>query len=77
MRADPQVWRFAVPADARDLARLLAAWQVVAIPDGLGGYEHNAALLVIDGRGRLVRIFDYTELEPALAYARSLRRRAD
>ena len=74
LRADPQVWRFATPADARDLAPLLAAYQVVVIPDGMGGYEHNAALLVIDARGRLVRVFDYWELELALAYARSLSR---
>ena len=74
LHADARIWRFATPADARDLASLLAAYQVVVIPDGLGGYEHNAALLVIDARGRLVRIFDYSELDLALAYARSLRR---
>jgi protein SCO1 len=72
VRADPQVWRFATPADARDLAQLLAAYQVVVIPDGMRGYEHNAALLVVDARGRLVRVFDYSELELALAYARSI-----
>jgi protein SCO1/2 len=72
LRADRRVWRFATPASARDLSRLLAAYRVVVIPDGRGGFEHNAALLVIDARGRLVRIFDWDQLELALAYARSL-----
>jgi protein SCO1/2 len=72
LRADPRVWRFVGPRDAHDLARLLDPYQVVVIPDGLGGFEHNAALLVVDSAGRLVRIFDYAELETALAYARSI-----
>lgn len=72
LRADPRVWRFVGPRDAHDLARLLDPYQVVVIPDGLGGFEHNAALLVVDPAGRLVRIFDYAELETALAYARSI-----
>lgn len=71
-RADPTVWRVATVPDAAQLQRLLNAWQVVVIADGRGGYEHNAALLVIDGRGRLVRIFDDAEHGAALAFARSL-----
>ena len=71
-RADPTHWAIATVRDADQLQRLLAAFQVMVIDDGKGGYEHNAALLVIDGRGRLVRIFDDTETELALAYARSI-----
>ncbi|MEO6031930.1 MAG: SCO family protein [Burkholderiaceae bacterium] len=70
--AVPRVWRFVGPRDPPDLARLLDSYQVVVIPDGLGGFEHNAALLVVDPAGRLVRIFDYAELGTALAYARSI-----
>ncbi len=77
LRADPRIWRFVGPADAHDLPRLLDPYQVVVIPDGLGGFEHNAALLVVDPTGRLVRIFDYAELETALAYARSIAPKAD
>ena len=72
LRADPRQWRFVTVPDHAELQRLLDAFQVVVIPDGLGGYEHNAALLVVDQRGRLVRIFDYTELDAALAYALAL-----
>lgn len=49
---------------------------MVVIDDGLGGYEHNAALLVVDESGRLVRIFDDTEGATALAFARALAQRA-
>jgi len=73
--ANPDIWRVATVPDANELKRLLDAFQVVVIPDGLGGYEHNAAFLIVDGRGRLVRIFDYTELDVALAYSRRVARR--
>jgi protein SCO1 len=70
--ADARHWRMATVPDAAQLRRLLDAWQVVVINDGRGGYEHNAALLVIDRRGRLVRIFDDTDTHGALAFARAL-----
>ena len=73
--ADPRGWRVVTVPDTDELKRLLDAFQVVVIPDGMGGYEHNAALLIVDGRGRLVRIFDYTELDVALIYARSIAQR--
>ena len=49
---------------------------MVVVPDGLGGFEHNAALLVVDEQARLVRIFDDTQGDAALAFARSLLRPA-
>lgn len=70
--ADASLWRFATPARAQDLQALLQHYGVVVIPDGLGGYEHNAALLVFDGNGRLVRIYDYDQADEALALARYL-----
>ncbi len=70
--ADPARWQFAAPVGADALASLLARFEVVVIPDGMGGFEHNAALLVVDARGRLVRIFDYAEMETALAFAQYL-----
>lgn len=65
-------WRFATVADPRELAPLLRQFRVIVIPDGLGGYEHNAALLVVDPRGRLVRIFDYDRIDDALGFARAI-----
>ncbi|HWI84002.1 SCO family protein [Ramlibacter sp.] len=72
LRADPARWQFVRGADARQVAPLLAAFQVVVVPDGRGDFEHNAALLVIDQRGRLVRVFDLAEQQLALDYARWL-----
>src|SRR2546428_693352 len=57
LKADPRIWRFATARDQAALVPLLERFQVVVIPDGMGGFEHNAALLVLDGKGRLVRIF--------------------
>lgn len=71
-RADPAYWTIATVPDAVQLQRLLEAFQVIVIDDGRGGFEHNAALLVIDGRGRLVRIFDDTDTDLALNFARAI-----
>ena len=72
LRADPHIWRFARVADVTSLRGVVERYQVTVIPDGLGGYEHNAALLVVDPTGRLVRVFDYAELDTALSFAGAL-----
>lgn len=72
MRADPARWRVVRVPSAAATQRLLSAFQVVVVPDGRGDYEHNAALLVVDRQGRLVRIFDIAEQQLALDYARHL-----
>lgn len=71
-KADASFWRFATPVREPDVQTLLRRYGVVVIPDGLGGYEHNAALLVLDGNGRLVHIYDYDQARDALALARYL-----
>jgi protein SCO1 len=72
MHADPAHWRFVRGAGAAQTAALLSAFQVTVVPAGHGDFEHNAALLVVDRRGRLVRIFDLAEQQLALDYARHL-----
>jgi protein SCO1 len=72
MKADPALWRFVRVADRQQAQRLLADFQVVVVPDGRGDFEHNAALVVVDGSGRLARIFDPAEQQLALDYARHL-----
>lgn len=57
-RADPARWRVFRPRDAAGLARLLAAFEVVVIEDGLGGFVHNAALSLVDPAARLVAVYD-------------------
>ncbi|MFC5523197.1 SCO family protein [Polaromonas jejuensis] len=76
LHADPDLWRFARVQDAQETQRLLEEFQVVVVPDGRGDFEHNAALLVVNQQGRLVRIFDYAEQQLALDYARDLASRS-
>jgi len=72
LKADPKHWRFVRGADDAQTRTLLQAFQVVVVPAGRGDFEHNAALLVVDQRGQLVRVFDIAEQELALNYARHL-----
>lgn len=72
LQADPKLWHLVrVPSNAQQ-QQLLLRLGVVVVPDGRGDYEHNAALLVLDAQGRLVRIFDLAEQQLALDYARHL-----
>ncbi|HAU57429.1 MAG TPA: SCO family protein [Comamonadaceae bacterium] len=76
LQADPALWRFVRVPDAGQQQALLRRLGVVVVPDGRGDYEHNAALLVFDARGRMVRVFDIAEQQLALDYARHLARGA-
>lgn len=57
--ADGEAWRVVRVEDETELATLLRTFGIVVIPDGFGGFEHNAALHLVDRDGRLVRIDDY------------------
>lgn len=72
LSADPALWRFVRVQDTRETQRLLSDFQVVVVPDGLGDFQHNAAFLVVDQKGRLVRIFDLAEQQLAFDYAQHL-----
>ena len=72
LNADAAIWHLVRVPNSSDLARLLADFQVVVVPSSQGDFEHNAALLVVDSHGRLVRIFDYADHQLALDYARYL-----
>jgi len=76
LQADPALWRFVRVPDAAQEQALLRRLGVVVVPDGRGDYEHNAALLVFDARGRMVRVFDVAEQQLALDHARHLARSA-
>lgn len=69
MHADPDRWQVVRVPRAGDLEQLLEAFRVVVVPNGRGDFEHNAALLVVDREGRLVRIFDLAQQQLALDYA--------
>lgn len=64
--ADTSFWRFATVADPRDLARMLKLFDVIVLPDGLGGYAHNAALFLVDEQGKLSRAYEVERPDLAL-----------
>lgn len=51
-------WTAARPLDQAELATALASFGIKVIPDGIGGFEHNASVALVDPQGRLVDIFD-------------------
>ena len=61
-------WIAARPADAASLAQLSRVFGVTAVPDGMGGFVHNAAIAVIDPGGHLVAILDWDDPGAAAAY---------
>lgn len=75
MEPSPSGWRVLRPADEDGLQSLLKSFGVVAIDDGLGGYDHNAALHVVDRDCRLARIVDADNVEAAVEAVRQLAQR--
>lgn len=69
--ADGRVWTVAAPRPA-DLPGLLEAYGVVVIPDGFGGWVHNAALHVVDPAGRLRAVLDVEDIRGAEAALRAV-----
>lgn len=61
-------WIAARPVARADLAALMNVFGVVAVPDGLGGFVHNAAIAVVDPGGRLVEILDWDDTQGAARY---------
>lgn len=59
MQAMPDVWTFATVGDARELDALLRTFGVTVIPDRMGGFQHNAALVWVAPSGKLVRVTDF------------------
>ncbi|WP_309678046.1 SCO family protein [Polaromonas sp.] len=71
-RADPALWTVAMPASAADAAALLRSLDVIAIPDGLGGFVHNGAIHLLDGSGRLRGLYALEQWREALDAAQAL-----
>jgi protein SCO1/2 len=66
---DGRIWRLARVADPVEMRRLLDAFGVVVLPDGAGGFMHNAAVYRVDAEGRLAGIYDPDQTERAVAEA--------
>ncbi|GAA4011735.1 SCO family protein [Actimicrobium antarcticum] len=69
MRMNPVAWDVVTLAAAQDRRGLLDAFGIMVVPAPLGEFEHNAALHIIDRRGRLVRIVGYDAIDQVLDIA--------
>lgn len=69
-RADPRLWRIVRPLREDGLVRVLDVFDVVVLPDGFGGFVHNAALHVVDAQAHLIDIV--ATVDAALAHAEGL-----
>jgi protein SCO1/2 len=69
MRMDPAIWRVVTLSSPLDRRQLLDAFGIIVIPAPLGEFEHNAALHLVSGAGRLFRIVDYDDATVALDIA--------
>ena len=57
-RTSDSEWLAARPVDQGALERLKKSFGITVIPDSFGGFTHNAAIHLVDPRGRLVDVFD-------------------
>lgn len=61
-------WMAVRPVDASSLAALMRVFGVTAVPDGSGGFVHNAAIAVVDPEGRIVAIMDWDDPQAAARF---------
>ncbi|MEO6972511.1 MAG: SCO family protein [Rhodoferax sp.] len=69
---DPALWTLAIPATAADTQALMRSLEVIAIPDGLGGFVHNGAIHLLDASGRLRGLYEFDQWPQALDAAKQL-----
>ena len=69
---DSSGWELGRPVHAGELQDWLAAFGVVVIPDGLGGYTHNAAVHVVGPDRRLVAILDPQDIDGIVKAVRAI-----
>ena len=69
---DPALWTLAMPVTAADTRALMRSLEVIAIPDGLGGFVHNGAIHLLDASGRLRGLYEFDQWPQALEAAKQL-----
>ncbi|RQR37318.1 SCO family protein [Burkholderia sp. Bp9142] len=75
-RADGRIWRVTAPLTTTGQSALLRALNVIAIPDGMGGFVHNGEIHVIDQRGVVLGLCNYAEFGQALQVAQRAAQKA-
>ncbi len=63
--SDGETWRMARINDQDELDSLLNSFGVIVIPDRNGNFAHNSAFYLVDKKGRLVDVMDYTKIDEA------------
>lgn len=63
--SDGETWRMARIPDQDELDSLLEAFGVIVIPDEYGNFAHNSAFYLVDKKGSLVNVIDYTKIDEA------------
>jgi len=64
MHANAEVWTLATVVNAGDLEFLLRTFGITVIPNQLGGFQHNDALIWVAPSGKLVRVMDSDSVDP-------------
>lgn len=62
---DRESWRMARIPDQAELDSLLERFGVIVIPDDIGNFTHNSAFYLVDPKGNLEDVMDYTKVEEA------------
>nr|WP_315597073.1 SCO family protein [uncultured Cupriavidus sp.] len=68
-RARTPDWQVVAAGSAEAMAALLRQADVIAIPDGQGGFEHNGGLHVVDAHGRVLAVYALEDFHAAYAFA--------
>lgn len=63
--SDGETWRMARISDQAELDSLLEKFGVIVIPDKNGNFAHNSAFYLVDKKGSLVDVMDYTKIDEA------------
>ena len=59
--AQPDLWRFATVDQAEAIKPLLDLFDTIVLDDGMDGYDHNAALFLINGTGQIMQVYDVNQ----------------
>ncbi|MGO4302084.1 SCO family protein [Cupriavidus sp. RAF12] len=63
-------WQVVGAVSMTSMQTLLRDADIIAIPDGLGGFEHNGGLHVVDASGHVLAVYPLADFRAAYAFAR-------
>lgn len=63
--SDGETWRMARIPKQQELDSLLDRFGVIVIPDEYGNFAHNSAFYLVNPKGQLIEVMDYTLIEEA------------